>query len=338
MNLARILRPLAKSRSDGASLPYDMFDTDYGDAEARRARRLESIYHVGQDRIWDGREVLAELIAKHGKPKMPREERRALARIFSIIMWGELAAWKISAQLADRIIPLEGKLAAASQVHDEARHFYVMHDYLEALGEKPQKMDRWARGVVEMTLATDNLTKKLMGMQLTIEMIALTIFQRVREMGSEPVLSALLPYYERDEARHVGLGVQLVPQLMAEMSTLEHVDLALFQFRLLLSTLASLKAMEKDLLSIHVDPRSILVIGFRKHEDLQKMIRAEFPLWPDDPLVPRVFDALCEAFFPSEGADVAVPLATRVAHAVAVFRHTRPSLADVWQEKRRAAA
>jgi hypothetical protein len=334
MNLPRILR----SRGSETSLPYGMFDHDYGDAEARRARRMESIYHVGQNRIWDGREVLKELIAKHGKPTMPAKEKRALARIFSIIMWGELAAWKISAQLADRIVPLEGKMAAASQVHDEARHFYVMHDYLEALGEKPQKMDFWARQVVEMTLETDNLTKKLMGMQLTIETIALTIFQRVRELGREPVLSALLPYYERDEARHVGLGVQLVPQLMSKMTFRQHADLAVFQLRLLLSTLASLKAMETDLLSIGVDPRSILVIGFRKHDDIQKMIRAEFPLWPDDPLVPRIFDALCEAFFPSEGADITVPFAVRVSHALAVFRHTRPSLAELWQDKHRSAA
>jgi hypothetical protein len=333
MNLARLLHPLSRARENPGSLPYDMFDLASSDVEARRARRLESIYHVGQDRIWDGREVLAELIAKHGKPTMPPKERQALARIFSIIMWGELAAWKISAQLADRIVPLEGKLAAASQVHDEARHFYVMHDYLEALGEKPERMDFWARQVVEMTLSTDNLTKKLIGMQLTIETIALTIFQRVREMGNEPVLAALLPYYERDEARHVGLGVQLVPQLMAKMSTSEHVDLALFQLRLLVSTLASLKSMEKDLLSIQVDPRSILVIGFRKHEELQKMIRAEHPLWPDDPIVPRIFDALCEAFFPSEGADVEVPITVRVAHAVSVFRHTRPNMTEMWHDK-----
>src|SRR6476659_3193944 len=120
-----------------AGLPYGMFDHAYSDAEARRARRMESIYHVGQNRIWDGRDVLKDLIAKHGPPSLGDKERRALARVFSIIMWGELAAWKISAQLADAIEPLEGKMAATSQAHDEARHFYVMHDYLDALGEKP---------------------------------------------------------------------------------------------------------------------------------------------------------------------------------------------------------
>jgi hypothetical protein len=323
---------------DPHGLPYDMFDDAYGAAEARRARRMESIYHVGQSRIWDGREVLADLIKKHGKPNMGDRERSALARVFSIIMWGELAAWKISAQLADRIVPLEGKLAAASQVHDEARHFYVMHDYLEALGERPKKMDFWARHVVEMTLATDNLAKKLLGMQLTIETIALTIFQRVRELGAEPVLSELLVYYERDEARHVGLGVQMLPALMAKMTVTEHVDIALFQLHLLVSTLASLKSIEPDLLSIGVDPRSIIAIGFRKNDDVTKMIKAEFPLWPDDPIVPRIFEGMCEGFFPSEGADARVSLPVRVAHALAVVRRARPSVREAYEALQSKAA
>src|SRR5262245_7556974 len=93
-------------------LPYDMFDHVYTATEARRARKMESIYHVGQNRIWNGREVLEELVKRHGKPRVSEKERRALARVFSIIMWGELAAWKISAQLADAVEPLEAKLAA----------------------------------------------------------------------------------------------------------------------------------------------------------------------------------------------------------------------------------
>ncbi len=97
---------------------------------------------------------------------------------------GELAAWKISAQLADVIVPLEAKLAASSQVHDEARHFYVMHDYLEALGEEPPVLDRALRPVLTMTLGTRSLAKKLL--------------QRVRELEVEPVLTALLPYWPLD--------------------------------------------------------------------------------------------------------------------------------------------
>jgi hypothetical protein len=151
-----LLRFLRRS-SDPSRLPFDMFDAAYSDAEARRARRMESIYHAGQSKIWDGRQVLSQLIAEHGQPKLSIDKRRALGRIFGIIMWGELAAWKISAQLSDRLVPLEAKLAAASQVHDEARHFYVMHDYLEAIGEKPGKLEFWAGRVLRKTLGTDDL-------------------------------------------------------------------------------------------------------------------------------------------------------------------------------------
>jgi hypothetical protein len=317
-----------------STLPFDMFDVTLTDREARRARRMESIYHVGQQRIWDGREVLKELIDKHGAPKLPAKERKALARIFSVIMWGELAAWKISAHLADLLVPLEARLAASSQVHDEARHFYVMHDYLEALGDAPPKLDYWSRRVLEMTLSTKNLAKKLLGMQLTIETIALTIFQRVRELEVEPVLTELLPYYERDEARHVGLGIQMLPGLIAKMSFAERVDLAVFHLELYTSAVASLKSMEPDLLGIGVDPRSILAIGFRKQTDIDTMLREEFPSWPVDPPEQRVFAGLCEVLFPSEGAGSRVGALTRVRHGIDVVRRKRDGVLEIEAEKR----
>jgi hypothetical protein len=317
---------------DLKKLPFDMFDVARSDAEARSARRLESIYHVGQQRIWNGREVLAQLIAKHGAPTMAERERNALARIFSIIMWGELGAWKISAQLADVLVPLEAKLAAASQVHDEARHFYVMHDYLEALAHRPKPMDRWSRRTVELTLATESLPKKLLGMQLTIEPIALTIFQLVRDLKVEPVLTELLPYYERDEARHVGLGVQLMPQLIKQMSLPERLDLAVFELDLLLSVLLSVKAMQPDLESIGVDPRRLLAIGFRKHQDVNESIREHFPDWPVDPPVKRIFSGLVELMFPKDDGKT-ISYAARIAQAIQVMRRARTSVLDEWATK-----
>jgi hypothetical protein len=288
--------------------------------------------------VWDGREVLGQLISRHGKPALPPEKRRALGRVFGIIMWGELAAWKISAQLADRLVPLEAKLAAASQVHDEARHFYVMHDYLEALDQKPGKLEFWAGRVLKKTLETDDLLKKLVGMQLTVETIALVAFQRVRELEIEPVLTGLMSYYERDEARHIGLGVQLVPQLMSELSIAGAVDLAVFQLDLLTTTLFSVKAIERDLLALGVDPRSLLGIAFRKQSDIDERIQAEFPNWPKDPPIRRAFEAVCEIMFPSEGLDASVPVPTRIKHALEVARRMRPSVYEQWgmREKTRS--
>ena len=330
------LRSRLRGRRDSDRIPFDMFEltANVADREARRARRLESIYHVGQERIWDGRAVLAELIAKHGKPQLPDRERKALSRIFSIIMWGELAAWKISAQLSDQLVELEPKLAAASQVHDEARHFYVMHDYLTALGHEPPPMDFWSRRLVEMTLQTKDVTKKLLGMQLTIETIALTLFQHVRERRVEPVLAELLPYYERDEARHVGLGTQLVPALMMKMSIPESLGVGLFQLDLLACAVFSLKAMEPDLMTIGIDPREILAIGFRKQMEMQKTMTEDFPGWPEDPPVDRLFHGLCELLFPSEGHGVRVAAHTRVLNALGVVARTRAGVLEIAERAR----
>ena len=94
-----------------------------------------------------------------------------------------------------------------SQVFDEARHFYVLHDYLAALNNVPARPDRHTETALNLVLDTDNLVQKLLGMQMLFEPTALTIFKIVRELHVEPVLSDLLHYFEKDEARHVGLGL-----------------------------------------------------------------------------------------------------------------------------------
>src|SRR5438034_462670 len=84
--------------------------------------------------------------------------------------------------------------------------------------------------------------KKLLGMQLMIETLALTIFQAVRDTRIEPVLADLLRYYEKDEARHVGLGIQMLPGMMKKMSRREGLGLFAFQIEIIGWSIAGLKS------------------------------------------------------------------------------------------------
>src|SRR5262245_36106214 len=239
-----MIETIARWGSNRSKIPFEMFDLEQAARCARSDAKLRNIYHRGQELAWDGRGVLAELVRKHGGIHVPEDKRHALGRIFEIILWGELAAWKISAELADRIEPLEAKMAATSQTHDEARHFYVMYDYLGLLGYQPTRIDPYSQKVLDITLDTASLAQKLLGMQLMIETIALTIFAEVRALQIEPVLSDLLLYYEKDEARHVGLGTQYLPQLLRRQSRREGLHTMAFQMKLIFWTLAGLKAME----------------------------------------------------------------------------------------------
>lgn len=241
-----------------SQIRYDMFDLVRDAEEARRLDKCERIYHRGQEMAWDGKEILPMLLKQHGGVKLDPAKRAPLMQVFAIILWGELAAWKISAQLADRLVPLEAKMAATSQAFDEARHFYVMYDYLRELDYEVAPLDRAPQALLDLVLGADKLPYKLLGMQLMVEPIALTIFQTVRETGIEPVLCDLLRYYERDEARHVGLGMQYLPSMLKGMNKREVAALFAFQVRLMALAMAELKFMEKDLRVLGIDPRVIV--------------------------------------------------------------------------------
>ncbi len=253
-----MITALARLSTRPSKIPFDMFDLEQSAEEARAQAKLRSIYHRGQELAWDGRAVLTELMAAHGPVRMEEDKRRALSAVFEVILWGELAAWRISAELAAEITPLEAKMAATSQAHDEARHFYVMYDYLCALGYRPRRIDLAAQKMLDLTLNSDNLAHKLLGMQLMIEPTALAIFSQVRELDVEPVLSRLLVYFEKDEARHVGLGVQYLPELIRTMTTRDRLRMVGFQVQLLVWELASLKRIEPSLRALGVRPIDLL--------------------------------------------------------------------------------
>ncbi len=285
------------------ALPYDMFDLERSAADARRFEKVENIYHKGQDLAWSGRETLRALVEKHGGVHVPPEKHDALRAVYGPILWGELAAWKISAQLADRLEPLEAKMAATSQAHDEARHFYVMHDYLKlALGEVPKRIHPAGEKLLGLVLETDDLAQKLMGMQLQVETTALTVFQHTREARICPVLTELLPYFEKDEARHVGLGTQVLPILMRDMGRIESARLTAFALHVTFWLLASNRAMEAGLRDLGLDPRRMLVLAKSKQmlvwEDVWKATNKQGADIGD--AIARAMEVVAAALWPPE--------------------------------------
>ncbi|HKA92039.1 MAG TPA: ferritin-like domain-containing protein [Haliangiales bacterium] len=237
--------------------PYRLVEESLVDHATEKLDRLERLYHVGQEHAWDGRKVLAELIARHGKPRLPEDRKGPALKLLSVLLWGELAAWAISADLAERIDDIEAKMAATSQAHDEARHFYVLRDYLRALGDPIPRLGGLGRRLLVDILETDSLVHKLIGMQLLTESNALSIFRGLVELELEPVLSDLLPYYEKDESRHVGLGVLYLPRLLARMTRLEAAAASAFQIRCVALLISAGLAMREDIERLGMDGRRL---------------------------------------------------------------------------------
>ena len=249
-------------------LPYDMLS----DNNLNSFKVLENLYHKGQYNIWDGKNVLSSLIEEHGKPSLSAKEIDSIKNIFSVIFWGEYAAWNISADLATRIDSVEAKMAATSQAHDEARHFYVMRDYLNYIGCEPQPLSHNVSKALNFVLNTNSLAKKLLGMQLMVEPIAITIFKLVIKSKIDPVLCNLLKLYEKDEARHIALGVKYLPSIINKMKYHEVLDLFIWQLRLMLMEVDGLKELEKDFTNLGFDINEVYALAEAKQLEATKLM------------------------------------------------------------------
>ena len=233
--------------------------------KVRTAEALENIYHRSQEKIWDGRAVLLELLEKHeGIGKLESRQAQALQNIFAVILEGEDAAWKISLQLAASLDNIEARMAATSQAHDQARHFYVMRDYLKLTDYIPRPVPEPVGRALSMVMKTNSMPKKLLGMQLMVEPVALTIFQEVRRVSPEPVLADLLAYFERDEARHVALGVHHLPDVVKGMSIVNIVSLITWQLRIFMLELQGLKELRPDFEALGLNIEDVFELAENK--------------------------------------------------------------------------
>jgi hypothetical protein len=249
-------------------VPFDIYfdDKEY----------LEKVYHKGQEKIWDGRKTLDDLLEKYPNLDIDNTQATALKNILAIILWGEYVAWNVSSEMSAKFVEQGPKMAAVSQAHDEARHFYVMKDYLEKrLNYKPETLFKAALRVLEEVSNTNCMAKKLLGLQLMIEPVAITIFRFVRKSNIDPILSELLEYYEKDEARHIALGVKYLPSLIKKMSFLKKVSFVMWQIRLILFEIKGLKCIEKDLEALGINPREVFEFAENKQISCLKEVSSQ---------------------------------------------------------------
>lgn len=202
----------------GAWPPQSFTVQAAADGDTETGRRLRRLYENATRDVWDGAKVLREANSKHGGVQLSMEKRVALSHPLRNLLWGELAAWTVSADLAERLESPEARMAASSQAFDEARHFYLLRDYLSQLHVPIPPLDPYFAAAARSLLAGRDLTVKLIAMQLLVEGMALGTFQFLSQSEVEPVLSEILPNIERDESRHVGLGILHLPERLKSLS------------------------------------------------------------------------------------------------------------------------
>ena len=150
--------------------------------------------------------------------------RRTAAFRLSQFLHGEQGALMVAAQLVNAVPHTDAKFYAASQTMDEARHVEVFARYIEKLDEI-RPIAPSLKGILDQTLQTGDWMKKLVGMQIVVEGLALYAFREMRNLTEEPLLKNLLTYVARDEARHHAYGVQYIERCVPCLGATERAEL-----------------------------------------------------------------------------------------------------------------
>lgn len=147
----------------------------------------------------------------------------------SQFLHGEQGALLCCGQLVDTVPDVQGKLYAATQVMDEARHVEVFHRYLTKL-DKSYAITAGLKSVLDAILTAETWQAKCVGMQIMVESLAMGAFRNMLVTAQDPLLRDIVQLTSRDEARHVAFGIIALQDELPNLSEDERVGLEDFAF------------------------------------------------------------------------------------------------------------
>ena len=162
---------------------------------------------------------IADKLDEKQKIKLSNESFRW---VLSQILHGEQGALSLSASLCHVLKDPGAQEYAANQTREEARHVLGFTKYIEARWGKPYRVGPTLGRVLNSIVSSDQVYKKIVGMQMLIEGLAMGAFAMAHEDTNDPLLKTLLKYTMSDEAFHHKFGKIWADRTIPKLSESEH--------------------------------------------------------------------------------------------------------------------
>ncbi|MGB0622099.1 MAG: ferritin-like domain-containing protein [Myxococcota bacterium] len=147
--------------------------------------------------------------------------------MLSTILHGEQGALSLSASLTQILRDPGAMEYAANQTREEARHVTGFSNYIGTRWGTPLKAGPTIQNLMNEIVKTGAVYKKLVGMQMLIEGLAMGAFATIQRETQDPMLRRLIHFTMSDEAFHHKFGKiwadRTIPKLTEEEH--EHVEL-----------------------------------------------------------------------------------------------------------------
>ena len=124
----------------------------------------------------------------------------------SQILHGEQGALSLSASLCHILKDPGAQEYAANQTREEARHVTGFTNYIKVRWGTPYPAGPTLGRLLEQVVSSDVVYKKIVGMQMLIEGLAMGAFGMAHQDTNDPLLKTLLKYTMSDEAFHHKFG------------------------------------------------------------------------------------------------------------------------------------
>jgi len=216
-------------------------------------------------------------------------EKKAIVSILSAIGHGEAYAWLVSASMLNEVKSTGARAAVTMQVMEEAKHFVVLRELIQAFDVDVPRLTAWEYMLLERTLKARGLDR-FFGMNVLVETIALNIFGL---LSDKPGLEVLRNFH-LDESRHTALPDNYFKEFPMSAKDKRSMRRKITRLNMALPVIPLVFLLESDLAEIGVDIFDFGGAVLRKAVTLSD--RAGFHLLLPSPVLLQAFNAIFNAY------------------------------------------
>ena len=214
---------------------------------------LTKEYLVNPSANTDLRTAIGDKLDEAGKIKLVNLD---VCWSLSSILHGEQGALALSASLCHILRDPGAQEYAANQTREEARHVTAFSSYIKARWGKPVKVGPALGNLLNELVSSPLVWKKLVGMQLLVEGLAMGAFATFFKETRDPLMKHLMQMVMTDEAFHHKFGKIWADRTIPKLSPDEHnivEDWAAQCFQTLLFNLVNSEQMKTVYASVGID-------------------------------------------------------------------------------------
>ena len=195
---------------------WDPLDKKYIDFSA--PFDLEKDYIVDPDLMTELKTAVGDKLDERGKIKLTNLNT---LWSFSSILHGEQGALSLSASLCHILRDPGAQEYAANQTREEARHVTGFTKYIQARWGKPLSVGPALGNLLNEMVLSPYVWKKLVGMQMLVEGLAMGAFATNYQYTNDPLLKRLCQLVMTDEAFHHKFGKIWADRTIPHLSEIE---------------------------------------------------------------------------------------------------------------------